>query len=320
MNSSNSQLERQIMHSTKPLQKFMTMNGVTDIMVNPDGRIWIDHIDDGMYDTGETIEASHAEDIGRLCASSVGDELTPKKPSFGGLLPTFQTRIQIKIPPIVSAPTITIRIPDKRVFTLDNYLELEILSNKQMMVLKQAVKEEKNILVVGGTGSGKTFLTKAILVEIAKYKRRLYIVEDTPELDYPHPNCHMVLAKRNAKEGEYGFLDALADALRDRPDSIIFGEVRDGAALDLMKAWNTGHNGGVCTIHSNTASSGVIRLMSLIEERVVNAPVNEILEAIDFVVCIKRDKRHISNRVVTEIVEIQGYDRAKDKWSLKTIG
>lgn len=271
----------------------------TEVMLNADGFVWVEQVGQGMFRTDIVMSPVEAETLIRLIATHCGGEISERSPSLAAKLPIWGARVQASVPPIVDAPIFAIRKPCTKVFRLMEYFEAGTMTATQMKILRDAILQRQNILVGGGTGSGKTTLANALLAELADTSDRIYIVEDTPELQCEAQNKVQVLVKPPV----YTYHQAIVDALRYRPDRIVLGEVRDGAALDLLKSWNTGHPGGIATVHANSAESMLTRIGQLIEERVPVAPKALIDEAIDVCVHIKRDNHTQSGRSLS-IVEI----------------
>jgi type IV secretion system protein VirB11 len=180
---------------------------------------------------------------------------------------------------VVAASCFAIRRPAVAVFTLGDYVEAGIMSEAQAELLRAAVQERKNVLVAGGTSTGKTTLVNALLAEIAKTNDRIVLIEDTRELQCAAPN----LVALRTKDGAASLSDLVRSSLRLRPDRIPIGEVRGAEALDLLKAWGTGHPGGVGTLHAGSAIGALRRLEQLIQEAVVTVPRALIAETIDIV-------------------------------------
>ena len=184
------------------------------------------------------------------------------------------------LPPVVAAPAFAIRKPAVAVFTLDDYVAAGIMtSGAGRRLCARAVAERRNILVAGGTSTGKTTLTNALLAEVAKTADRVVLIEDTRELQCKAPN----LVALRTKDGVASLSDLVRSSLRLRPDRIPIGEVRGAEALDLLKAWGTGHPGGIGTIHAGSALGALRRLEQLIQEAVVTVPRALIAETIDVV-------------------------------------
>jgi len=256
---------------------------VIEVMVNPDGRLWIDRHGDGRIDTGERLETSEAEWIIRLVASHIGQECNRNRPVVSAELPESGERFEGLLPPVAPSPCFAIRKPAKVLYRLSDYVDAQITTPLQAKALREAVEAQKNIVVVGGTSSGKTTLVNALLAEVAASGDRVILIEDTRELHCAAEDC----VSLRTKPGVAALSDLVRSTLRLRPDRIIVGEVRGPEALDMLKAWNTGHPGGITTLHANSAHAGLYRLEQLIQEVVVTVPRRLIAEAIDIVVFLK---------------------------------
>jgi type IV secretion system protein VirB11 len=283
---------------------------VVEVMVNPDGGLRLDRLGEGRSHTGVKLEGSEVERIIRLVASHVRVEVHAGNPVLSAELPPrgegiAGERFEGILPPVALGPCFTIRKPAARIYTLDDYIADGILLSPQADQLKQAVVNRRNLLIVGGTSSGKTTLANALLAEIAALDERVILLEDTRELQCAAPDC---VALRT-KTGVVSMADLVRSTLRFRPDRIIVGEVRGAEALDMLKAWNTGHPGGVATIHANSGRAALYRLEQLIQEAVVTVPRRLIAEAIDIIVFIKG--RGTSRRIET-ISEVTGLDTDGD--------
>jgi type IV secretion system protein TrbB len=237
--------------------------GVIEVMLNPDGRIWIDRLTDGLADTGEWLAPADGERIIRLVAHHVGTEVQPGSPRVSAELPETGERFDGLLPPIVAAPAFAIRKPAVAIFTLEDYIAFGIMLPEQATVLRLAVEKRLNVLVAASTSTGKTTLVNALLAEVAKTSDRVILIEDTREL-------HLVALR--TKDGVASLSDLVRSSLRLRPDCIPIGEVRGAEALDLLKAWGTGHPGGIGTIHAGSALGALRRLEQLIQEAVVTVP------------------------------------------------
>lgn len=278
---------------------------VIEVMLNPDGRLWIDRLGAGIADTGSRMFAADGERIIRLVAHHVGSEVHAKAPRVSAELPDTGERFEGLLPPVVAAPSFAIRKPAVAVFTLADYVAAEIMSGWQADALIDAVATRKNILVAGGTSTGKTTLTNALLAEVAKTDDRVVLIEDTRELQCAAPN----LVSLRTKDGVATLSDLVRSALRLRPDRIPIGEVRGAEALDLLKAWGTGHPGGVGTIHAGSALGTLRRMEQLIQESVVTVPRALIAETIDVIAVLVRDG---TGRRLAELAEVTGLDAHGD--------
>ncbi|KTQ96349.1 conjugal transfer protein TrbB [Aureimonas ureilytica] len=272
---------------------------VVEVMLNPDGRIWIDRLAQGLSDTGERLSPADGERIIRLVAHHVGAEVHAGAPRVSAELPETGERFEGLLPPVVAAPAFAIRKPAVAVFTLDDYANKGIMSFAQAALLRLAVKQRKNILVAGGTSTGKTTLTNALLAEVARTSDRVVLIEDTRELQCAARN----LVAMRTKDGVASLSDLVRSALRLRPDRIPIGEVRGAEALDLLKAWGTGHPGGVGTIHAGSALGALRRMEQLIQEAVVTVPRALIAETIDMVAVLSGRG---AQRRLSELAHVEG--------------
>lgn len=274
-----------------------------EIMLNSDGRLWQERLGETMRCIGSITEA-RAESIIKTVAGFHGKEVTRYKPLLEGELPLDGSRFAGQLPPVVSSPTFAIRKKALSVFTLNNYVESGIMTEAQCEIIEQAVVAHRNILVIGGTGSGKTTLVNAIINEMVIHapEERIFIIEDTGEIQCAAKNCvqyHTTL--------DINMTQLLKTTLRMRPDRILVGEVRGSEALDLLDAWNTGHEGGAATLHANNCLAGLHRLKSLIT-RNPSAP-TEIEPLIgETVHCVVHITRTPQGRRVEEIISVKGYE------------
>jgi type IV secretion system protein VirB11 len=271
---------------------------VVEVMLNPDGRLWIDRLVDGLADTGERLSPSNAERIVRLVAHHVGAEVHAGSPRVSAELPETGERFEGLLPPVVVAPVFAIRKPAVAVFTLDDYVAARIMRAGQAETLRTAVADRSNILVAGGTSSGKTTLTNALLAEVAKTADRVVLIEDTRELQCKAPN----LVALRTKDGVASLSDLVRSSLRLRPDRIPIGEVRGAEALGLLKAWGTGHPGGIGTIHAGSALGALHRMEQLIQEAVATVPRALIADTIQFIAVLAGRG---SDRRLTELARVQ---------------
>ncbi len=278
---------------------------VIEVMVNPDGSLRLDRLGEGRVDTGVRMGAPEVERIIRLMASHVRIEAHAGNPVVSAELPETGERFEGLLPPVSTAPCFSIRKPAAKVYTLEDYVADRILSPVQAEALKRGVVERRNLLIAGGTSSGKTTLANALLAEMARLDERVILIEDTRELQCSAPDS---VALRT-KAGVVSLADLVRSTLRLRPDRVIVGEVRGAEALDMLKAWNTGHSGGIATVHANSARAALYRLEQLVQETVVTVPRRLIAEAIDFVVFIRG--RGTARQVET-IAEVTGLDGTGD--------
>ncbi len=275
---------------------------VVEILANPDGRLVLDRIGSGRFDTGLRLEPEARERVVRLVADYVGDPVTRKNPRLAGVLPATGERFQGFLPPVTAAPAFSIRKRPAVIWTLDDYVRDGVMTEAQGEVLREAVRCRRNLLISGGTGSGKTTLANALLAEPAFANDRVFLIEDTPELQCSAWDLVATLTRRHPVV--IGVVDLVRDALRMRPDRIVVGEMREGsAALETLKAWNTGHPGGLSTIHANSATEALTRLEDLLAE--VGSPLatRVIANAVNAIVHIRRER---DGRRVGSILQING--------------
>ena len=282
---------------------------VIEVMLNPDGRLWVDRLGEGITDSGERLAPADGERIIRLVAHHVGVEAHARAPRVSAELPESGERFEGLLPPVVAAPTFAIRKPAVAVFTLTDYVAAGILSESQANVLRIGVAARANILVAGGTGTGKTTLTNALLAEVAKTNDRVVLIEDTRELQCLAEN----LVAMRTKDGVASLSDLVRSSLRLRPDRIPIGEVRGAEALDLLKAWGTGHPGGVGTIHAGSAMGALRRMEQLIQEAVVSVPRALIAETINLIAVLVR---HGTGRRLAELARVDGLDSVNGDYRL----
>ena len=282
------------------IRKAMDNPQVIEIMLNPDGSVWTDEIGVGMNFLCSMSAVNALQMLGTV-AHMLGTVINYHNPVVEGELPGDGSRVEGVIPPIVPNPSFNIRKKASAIFSLAEYVNSGRATDKDIQILCEAISTRKNILVVGGTGTGKTTFVNAIINEmkILTPKHRLLILEDTLELQ-----CSMENFVSMRTSSDKSMQDLLKVTMRQRPDRIIIGEVRGKEALDMLKAWNTGHPGGVCTVHANDARAGLLRIEQLISE-VSQSPMKELIaEAIDVIAFLVRDP-HIGPKL-SELVAVDG--------------
>lgn len=274
-----------------------------EIMLNADGKIWQERLGEKMQCIG-TLRAAQAQAIIETTAGFHEKEVTRHKPILEGEFPLDGSRFAGQLHPVVPGPTFAIRKKAVAIFTLEQYVENGIMTPAQHLALVEAVAAHRNILVTGGTGSGKTTLVNAIINQMVVNdpNERVFIIEDTGEIQCAadnHVQYHTSLS--------VSMTALLKTTLRMRPDRILVGEVRGPEALDLLDAWNTGHEGGAATLHANNAAAGLARLRSLITRNEAAPTEIESLigEVVNIVVHIARTA---DGRRVQEILAVSGYE------------
>jgi type IV secretion system protein VirB11 len=278
---------------------------VIEIILNPDGRIWVESHSAGMSQTDASMAPTQAENLIGTVAAALNAVANPQNPIIEGELPLTGSRFEGLLPPIAPSPCFVIRKRASVLYTLDHYVNDNIVTRAQAIALRDAIAKRRNIVIAGGTGSGKTTLVNALIhemVTLGDQAERFVIIEDTLELQ-----C----AARNALQlhtADAADMTRLVRAtMRLRPDRIIIGEVRGKEALALLKAWNTGHPGGITTLHANSASAALLRLLSLVEEAGVPAQPQLIAEAVNLLAFMERTS--ITGRRLTELVHVEGYSQ-----------
>lgn len=300
-------LEKRILERIKFMMGTDLMNHLEDdktleIIVNSDGAVYIDRLGEGMsrygsHDSGQTLA------VIQTVASFYRKTVTSTTPLLEADFPVDGSRFAGQIPPVVAAPCFCIRKRASRIINLENYVDQKIMTPEHRDILCRAVREHKNIIIIGGTGSGKTTLVNSIINEIvnADPKERMIVMEDTGEIRCAAENCETYQTS-----ADVSLTDLLKTSLRMRPDRIIIGEVRGPEALDLLDAWNTGHEGGIATLHANSARKGLDRLNSLISRnRSAPRKINHLIgDVVDIIVHICRDGK---SRKIREVLEVEGY-------------
>ena len=279
-----------------------------EVMANPDGSVWIETAGIGLVVSDQTLAPTDRERVIRLVASGAGEAANRHSPIVSAELPGSGERFEGLLPPVSTSPCFSIRRPATTPFKLADYVDQGALAPAMMTALKDSVSEHDNILIAGGTSSGKTTFTNALLAEPSLHNDRIVILEDTRELQCTAPNVLQLRTHR----GSTSLSDLVRSTLRLRPDRIIVGEVRGAEALDLLKAWNTGHPGGITTLHANSAHGALQRLEQLTLEATPRAPFDLIAEAIDVVVFMSRagGQRRIEEALRVTGFNGEGYDTA----------
>src|SRR5271166_1091408 len=303
-------------------------NLTEDILLNPDGSLWVKRMGHGFARIGEMPAAQAASALGTIAAWR-GTVLNHEHPILETELPIDGSRFEGIVSPVVRRPVFAIRLRPRKIFSLDDYEADGILTNgtdplnqlrrrddfldgvrgqrhaiSHADVIRAAVRARKNILIVGSTGSGKTTLVNAILDSLARLTPhdRVISIEDTTELQCPVKNYLDLRAVGNVT-----MLECLRACMRSEERRIVVGEVRGAEAHTLLKAWNTGHPGGMATVHANDAVSGLIRLESLVAEATSAPQQTLIAEAVDVVIFVDEEPNVAAGRKVKEVLLVTGY-------------
>ncbi len=273
---------------------------VVEIWLNADGTMWVARLGQGKTSAG-TMEAGRAETLIANVATCEGTTVTRKDPLLECTLPFNGARFSASIPPESPAATFNIRRPAQKIYSLDDYVQQGTLSATQRQHLREAVQQRKNIVVAGGTGSGKTTFINAVIDEMGREtpEDRLVIIQDTAELQAKVRDQLMLFTSPRNDMNQL-----LRHTLRRSPDRIVVGEVRGAEALSMLKAWNTGHDGGATSVHANDSRSTLIRLEQLVLEGSMSPCSTLIADAVDIIVNIVKTT---TGRTVREIVAVHGY-------------
>lgn len=312
--AANNTFMEQFNFATKQFSNWLNADNISEIMVNPGGELWIDILGKGMENTGVTLNPTMSRTIINLVASHTKTTVSEDRPIISAELPDG-SRFEGLIPPVVTTPSFSIRKHGSLILTLADYVKSGIMTEEQKEKIENGVRTRQNILVVGGTGSGKTTLVNAVVAAISQLtpEHRIITIEDTKELKVDAPNW---VSLRTSDYIDMNRL--LKSCMRLRPDRILVGEVRGPEALSLLKAWNTGHPGGCATVHADSAEKALTRLEQLIQEANVPESVARpvIAEAVNIVVFMERSA---TGRRIREIISVQGYDRANGTYKLEDV-
>jgi type IV secretion system protein TrbB len=274
---------------------------VVDVLLNPDGSLWVERLGEPRLPTGETLSPADAERIIRLVADHVGTEAHARSPIVSAELPETGERFEGLLPPVATAPMFAIRRQAAPDLTLADYVEAGVMLDIEAAYLDDAMRKRLNVVIAGDAKTGKTTLARTLLLIAAETGDRLILLEDRREILLPHGNVVPLLAK----DGVASLSDLVRSALRLSPDRIPVGEVRGREAIDLLDAWSTGHSGGVATIHAKSPVGALYRFEQLCLRTIANPPRELIAETVDIVVLVVfRNGR----RRVDEIVEVAGID------------
>lgn len=273
-----------------------------EVIVNPDGSLWIERLGEPMKRIG-LMSPSRVESIIKTVAGFHNREITREAPLLECELPLDGSRFAAQLPPVVTSPCFVIRKKAIAIFSLNDYVDANVMSVTQKARLSDAVQSHKNILVIGGTGSGKTTLINALINEMVDTcpNERMVIIEDTGEIQCAAKN---VIQYHTTRDITMTLL--IKATLRMRPDRILVGEVRGEEALDLLDAWNTGHEGGVATLHANNAKAALKRLKSLVTRNPfapddIDALIGEVVQLIVHIAKTPEGRR------IKDILAIDGF-------------
>jgi pilus assembly protein CpaF len=305
----------------RPIEQSLADPTVTEIMVNGSGRVFIERrgtmfLLDGVAIQQKTLEVA-CKNIARL----LGQEVSAEKPILDARLPDG-SRVAVVFPPCsLGGITMTVRKFPQRIFTTDDLIESKSLTFEAAEILIAAINDRHNILISGGTGTGKTTVLNALAAHISD-EQRIVIIEDTAEIKLEKPNLVRFEARRELPElKEVSMRDLLKASLRHRPDRILLGEVRGGEAFDLLQALNTGHDGTLSTIHANSTKMALKRFATCVLQSDVELPYNAIRESIaDSLHILVQVERTVTGlRTVQAITAVRNYDSQLETYELETL-
>ena len=280
---------------------FLKQEKVKEIMVNPDGKLWIESVNQGKFVTEHTFNPNETQRIISIAASINKKHIDSINPVVSVSLEKYKARFQGWLPPVSAHPAFCIRKQIQIPLTLEEWVTHGSITERQKELLINIVLEKKNLIICGGTGSGKTTFTNTLLQLLKNTHERIILIEDTPEL-YLNAEDHVSLLA----SPQFTMRECIAGTLRMRPDRIIIGEVRDGAALDLLKSWNTGHGGGIATLHANSTRGAIRRLEDLVHEVSSHAIQSLITEVVHTIAFLKRTSSGIPK--LMELSELYSYE------------
>jgi pilus assembly protein CpaF len=297
----------------RPIEPLILDPEVTEIMVNGSGQVFIER--DGRLEAvdGVTLKEKSLQVAVRNIARALGDDISEDQPLLDSRLPDG-SRVAAVFPPCsLGGTTLTIRKFQSRLYTVDELLRLGTLTPPALLEIRRAMEARENLLISGGTGTGKTTVLNA-LADLLPSEDRVILIEDTAELQLEKPNLVRFEARREQPNvPAVTIRDLLKATLRHRPDRIIVGEVRGGEAFDLLQALNTGHSGTLSTIHANSAAQALARFTSCVLQSGVELPYaairHQIADSIHLLLHLERDQ---GRRLVNEVVRVCSYDGEHD--------
>ena len=304
-------------HSCRPLfMNALEDPDVIEIMLNPDGSLWIEKYGQEHEPIG-VISVAQSRLILSQVASGLDLTVNEKNPIVEGEFPLDGSRFEGTFPPIVGpGPSFSLRKKASRVFTLEEYMLSRSLTPEAVSIIEEAVRQRQNIVVVGGTSSGKTTFVNAVIDAISRLtpSHRLIILEDTAELQSKSPNTVFL---RTSVLAEVDMRKLAKVSMRYAPKRILVGEVRDAAALEMLKLWNTGHPGGVSTFHADSAEEALERLEELVEEAGLGPKQKLIGRAVDLAVYM--EKTPDNRRQISSIIKVNKFNHKEDFYETETL-
>ena len=304
----------------KPIQTYILDPDVSEIMVNGPEQVFIER--GGYLEAipGVTLNDKSLMVAVKNIARRLGDDISEEKPILDSRLPDG-SRVAAVIPPCsLKGVVLTIRKFNARHFGIDDLIRIGTLTDDLARRLEAAVRTRQNILISGGTGTGKTTVLN-ILANFIPDQERVLVIEDTAEIQINTPNLVRFEARRAQNDlPAVSIRDLLKASLRHRPDRILLGEIRGGEAFDLLQLLNTGHSGTLSTVHANSAQQALSRFTTCVLQSGMELPYRAIKSNVaDSLNLLVQIERRPGRRFVSEVLEILGYNPETDRYDLAPI-
>ncbi|HEX2453124.1 MAG TPA: ATPase, T2SS/T4P/T4SS family [Vicinamibacterales bacterium] len=304
----------------RPIESFLRDPDVSDVMVNGTGAVFVERDGQMRQVADVAIPEKSLQVAVRNIARVLGDDISEECPLLDARLPDG-SRVAAVFPPCsIGGTTLTIRKFQSKRYTVEELVRVGTLTTDLLDRMREAVGSRQNILISGGTGTGKTTLLNALAAFIPD-EERLVVIEDTSEMQIDKPNLVRLEARRERPDLRAVTMRELLKAtLRLRPDRILLGEVRGEEAFDLLQALNTGHAGTLSTIHANSGREGLSRFTTCVLQSGVSLPYRavrrSIAESVNLLVYLSRRQ---GKRFVTEVLQVRGYDPDQDRYELEQV-
>ncbi len=304
----------------RPIEDLILDPEISEIMVNGSDRVFIERQGTLQAMPNVGLTAKSLEVAVRNIARRLGDDISEEKPILDSRLPDGSRVAAVIQPCSLNGVTLTIRKFNAKHFGIDDLIQIGTITEQVSEILKSAVRNRQNILISGGTGTGKTTLLN-ILGNFIPEHERILIIEDTAEIQINAPN----LVRFEARREQNGLpavtiRDLLKASLRHRPNRILLGEIRGAEAFDLLQLLNTGHSGTISTVHANSAHQALNRFTSCVLESNVELPYRAIKSNIaDSLNLLVHIERRPGQRFVSEVLNIAGYDPDEDRYSFEQV-
>ncbi len=302
-------------HFGPRLREALSDPNVTEIYtVEGDSRVWVDSRDKGRHRVEVQLAPARVAMLLNAVATATGQKFGPDAPMLAAELPDGLGRLQGFRPPVALEPVFILRKPAPAVIALHELESSGFVEEAAVERLRWGLIEHETILIVGGTGTGKTTFLNSLLAELAALcpDERIAVLEDTPELDCSSPD--RLSLRTTADIDLYRLLDSV---LRASPHRIVVGEVRDHSALPMLDAWNTGHPGGLGTLHANSCQDALLRLATLVQR--AGVPPQNPLIATTISLVVRLEGTNTRQRHVAEMAEVRSYDAGQDCWNLHSV-